>query len=95
MFRISSQRIIPNNAEVVLAASSGDILKITNLFSDKSASPDDMLSNGYSLTHVRSSFQVIIWLILKQIAASNNQFAVVELLIREGADLDAVTDHGE
>jgi hypothetical protein len=37
----------------------------------------------------------IIWLIPKQIAASKNQFAVVELLLREGADLDAVTDHGE
>jgi hypothetical protein len=58
MFRLSSQRIIPMNAEIVLAVSSGDILKITSLFSNKSASPSDMLSNGYSLTHVRSPSHV-------------------------------------
>jgi hypothetical protein len=56
MFRLSSQRIISKNAEIVVAVSSGDILKITNLFSNKGASPGDMLSNGYSLTHVTILF---------------------------------------
>lgn len=52
MFKLSSQRIIPTNAEIVLAVSSGDILKIKSLFNEKSASPGDMLLNGYSLIHV-------------------------------------------
>jgi hypothetical protein len=94
-FRVSSQRIISKSAEAVLAARTGDIHRMKSLFSNKQASPGDMLSNGYTLTHVRSSFHTPAWLILKQVAVSSNQFALVELLLREGADLDAVTDYGE
>lgn len=76
----SIQRLIPSNASIVQHIENGNISHLQGAFSRKEFSPYDVLPDGTSLL---------------QIACSNNQIAIVQLLLTEGADVNAMNSYGE
>ncbi|KAL8902730.1 MAG: hypothetical protein Q9207_004427 [Kuettlingeria erythrocarpa] len=62
------------------------------MFSERRATPDDLLPNGSTLLHYSDAAE---GLDSKQIVASRNHIDVVALLLQEGAKVNATNDFGE
>lgn len=95
-FKLSFSRLMPRNSKAVIVICEGNIQVLSKLFKFKQAEISDILSNGSSLLHVWlphydfSSSDLRIAL-----AARNKKTAMVEFLLRNGANSNTANIYDE
>jgi hypothetical protein len=95
-WNVSLPRIIRYDDRAVSFVLSGDVESIKQHFLARQSTPYDVLKSGTSLLHVSFYSQVTMVSVNRtQLAVSRGHLDMVEFLLQNGANVNAMDDFGE